>query len=144
MYSYVERRIEKEELGILRIRGFWPFEFMARTLYTEKTRKQHARLFGDLSRFSHASIRGAFKDFEYSSPEVEDCLNVVLSLAYGNVQMVSEGFFGFLDPSLKNVIRKTLFEIADFQGEIGLFEPDKEGQSQKIKLAKGNFMKILK
>jgi hypothetical protein len=144
MYSYVEKKIGKKELDMLRKRKFWPFEFMVRTLYTEKTRKQHIKLFEALSRFSHPSILGAFKDLEYSNSEVEDCLNFILSLTYGNVQMVSEGFFDFLDSSLKKVIKEALLEITDSQGEIALFEPDQKRWSPKIKLKKGNFMSILK
>ena len=101
-------------------------------------------LFRGLSRFSHPSILGAFKDLEYSEIEVKDCLNCILSLAYGNIQMLSEAFLDFLDRSLKETIKETLLEIVDSQGEIAIFEPNQERWISEIKLKDGNFMEILK
>lgn len=144
MYAFVEKKLGKEELVILRKRNFWPFNFVVKKLYTVEARKQHKKFFGTLSRFSHPSILGVFKDVEYSNTGVEECLNGILNLAFGNIQMLSEGFFDLLEPALKKIIKETLLEIADSQGEIALFEPDQKQWSPKIKLKKVNFMTILK
>ena len=144
MYSYIEKTIGREELKALRKRNFWPFNFLIEQLYVKETRQKHKKLFRGLSRFSHPSILGAFKDLEYSEAEVKDCLNCILSLTYGNIQMLSEGFFNFLDQPLKQIIKKTLLEIVDSQGEIAIFEPDQERWILRIKLKGGNFMKVLK
>jgi hypothetical protein len=144
MYNYIENKIRIEALQLLRKRNFWPFEFMIQRLYTPAVRKKHRNLFDHLSYFSHPSIRGAFKDLDYASPEVEDCLNCTLAFAYGNIQMLSEGFSDFLKPSLNKTISDTMFEIADTQGEIGSFEPDLKQWEKKIKFKKGNFLALLR
>lgn len=144
MHSYIEQTLTKKQLGLLRRRKFWPFSFMINCLYTKKLMKQHKTMFNAISRFSHPSIRGVYKDLEYSEDEVKDCLNIILGLGYSNIQMMSEGFYQFLNPTLKGVIKETLFEIADFQGTISLFEPNKREWSSKIKLKNGNFLTVLK
>ena len=144
MYKYVEKKLGKQEMVTLRKRNLWPFNFLVKRLYSRETRKQHRKVFEELSRFSHPSIVGAFKDLNYSKSEVEDCLNIILCLVYGNIQMLSEGFFDFLEPSLRKTVKETLLEIADAQGIVALFEPDQKQWSPKIKLKKGNFMHTLK
>ena len=101
-------------------------------------------MFQGLSRFSHLSIRGVLKDLDYSESEVEDCLKVILAFAYGNIQMMAEGFFDFLDPSLKQKVKEALFEIADYLGEVVLFEPNQKRWLKRIKLRRGNFLQVLK
>ena len=101
MYKYVEKKLTKQEMAHLKKRNLWPFNFLVKRLYSKETRKQHRKVFEELSRFSHPSIMSVFKDLDYSQSEVEDCLNFILCLVYGNIQMLSEGFFDFLDPSFK-------------------------------------------
>jgi hypothetical protein len=144
MYSVINGTIESKELKALRRRRFWPFEYLINRLYLKETRESNKKFYEALSRFSHPSIKSVYHDLEYSKTEVEDCLNVILSLTYGNIQMMAEGFYDLLDSTLKRMIRESLFEIADFQGETGLFEPDQERWFPKIRLKKGNFLHILK
>jgi hypothetical protein len=143
MYSLIEGTIKPEEKDALRKKKYWPFRSLVRELYTKETRKSCEKFYDRLSRSSHPSIMGTFADLRYSSEMVEDCLNTILALSYNNVQMMAEGFFDFLDNEFKEVIRATLKDIADAQEVIVIFEPDKEIHSSKIKLKKGNFMKVL-
>ena len=143
MYSLIEGTIKPEERDALRNRKYWRFNFLLGELYTKKTRKSYKKLLKDiLSPRAHPSIRGAFTDLQYSSQNVEDCLNMVLTLSYGNIQMMAEGFFDFLNNGLKDVIRTTLKNIAEAQKETTIFAPDKKIYSSKIKLKKGNFMEL--
>lgn len=144
MYHYIEGKIAKGELATLRKRNFWPFEYVVKMLYSKDRQKKHKTLFEGLSRFSHPSILSAFKDLEYSATEIEDCLNCTLCLSYGSIQMISEGFLNLLTLASKKKIKETLLEIADCQGEIALFEPNKQHWSSKIKLKSGNFISVLK
>lgn len=144
LYSLMEGTIKPEERNALRKRKYWTFNFLIGKLYTKETRKSCKKLYGRLSRSSHPSIMAAFIDLQYSSEMVEDCLNLILALAYGNIQMMAEGFFDLLDNDLKGAIRTTLRDIADAQKEITIFEPDKKIHLSKIKLRKGNFMKLLR
>lgn len=145
MYSLVEDTLKPEERDTLRKKKYWPFRTLIAELYTKETRKSAKKLYEDiLSRSSHPSIRAAFIDLKYSSQNVEDCLNMILALSYGNIQMMAEGFFNSLDNELKDIIKTTLKDIADAQKEITIFEPDKKILSSKIKLKKGNFMKLLR
>jgi len=144
MNSLIEGTIRTEDRDALRERKYWPFKFLLGELYTKETRKSFKELLNRLSRSSHPSILSAFTDLEYSSQGAEDCLRMLLQLSYHNIQMMAEGFLAFLNGGLKEIIRSTLRDIADFQGEITLFEPDKRKYSQKIRLKKGNFIEILK
>ena len=145
MYSLIEGTIRREERAFLRGRKFWSINLMLGEMYTEKTRKAAKKLYGDvLSRSSHPSIRGAFIDIKYSLQTVKDCLNMILALSYGNIQMMAEAFFNFLSDELKNKVKTTMRDIAEFHTEVAIFEPDKRGISSKIKLKKGNFMEVLR
>ena len=145
MYSLIEGTIKPEERDFLRERKYWPIRLMLGEMYTKKTRESARKLYGDvLSRSSHPSIRGAFIDIRYSPQTVKDCLNMILALSYGNIQMMAESFFDFLTDELKNKVKTTMRDIAEFQGEVAIFEPDKRGVSSKIKLKKGNFMEVLR
>lgn len=142
-YNYIERKIDPKEEKALRNRKFYPFEFLLGKLYTPESGKFNRRIFHELSRFSHPSIRGVLLDLQYSENSIEDCLKMILGLMYGTVQMMTEGFFELLDDCIKNTIKETLENIASFLNEVPLFEPDQEKFSSKIKLRKGNFLTVL-
>lgn len=143
LYSFIEGTISKEEKDVLRKRKFYPFDYLVNQLYDPKSRKSHKKFFKLLCRYSHPSISGVMADIRYSKEGVKDCLKTILALAYGTIQMMAEGFFDFLDSDLKNIIRQSLKEIADFLGEIPIFEPDQNRWTSRIRLKKGNFLTIL-
>jgi len=143
MYEYIEELIIPVRKEALRKRKFWPFEFMVEQLYLEESRKSHKRLFQELSYSSHPSIKSVLPDLEYREGQVRDCLNMILSLIFGNIQMMAECFFSLLDSDFKDIIKASLTEIADFLGEVPLFEPNKPDLTSKIKLKKGNFLDVL-
>jgi hypothetical protein len=143
-YSYIEGTITSEEKRNLEKRRFYPTKFLWSQLFEGNAIKSHENIWRELSRYSHASIRGAMRDLEeYFGSDVEDCLKMFLSLAYGNIQMMAEGFFDLLSPSLEQHIKGALGETAGFLGEVPLFEPDQERWSAIIKLRKGNFQTVL-
>lgn len=144
MHSLVEGTIEPKDRDYLRNRKYWPFKWLLGELYIKETRNSIRKFLRRLSRSSHPSIISAFVDLKYSRQGVEDCLNIILALSYHNMQMMAEGFLNILDEDLKNAIKSALKKIADFQEEIVMLEPDKEKYSRKIKLKKGNFIKVLK
>ena len=124
MYKFIDGTIESNARDALRKRKFWPFEYLINRLYIESTRKSHKKLFEELSRSSHPSIKGAYYDLVYNESEVKDCLNTILSFGYGNIQMMAEGFINFLNSTLKGKVRESLLQISDTLGERPLFEPD--------------------
>jgi len=143
MDSLIGGTMKLKDRELLRKRNYWPFKFLLGELYTKETREHYKKLLGQLSRSSHPSIMGAFGGLEYSSQGVRDCLGMILMMSYGNIQMMAEGFFGLLDDGFKGVIGNIMEKIADSQGVIPVYEPDRRSYSQKIKLKKGNFIKIL-
>lgn len=143
-YNLIEGTIEPKKKEALHKRKFYPFKFLLKKLYKPKSRKSHQKIFHELSRFSHPSIRGVFLDMQYSEKQIEDCLKMILSLIYGTVQMMAEGFFELLDDRIKDTIKDTLESIASFFLEVPLFEPDKEESSSKIRLREGNFLTVLR
>ena len=87
---YYQALQTEEELSYLRWLG--P-SFLQRNLYALKTRSQHNKLYKEICITAHADIRGIGLDFPlYHERRVADRLKFVLSLTYGNLQMVSECF----------------------------------------------------
>jgi hypothetical protein len=145
MCAKIEQKISNEDKDRLRKRKYWPFRFLIGELYTEKTKKSAKLLFEDfLSRSSHPSVRSAMVDFNYSGESVNDKLNLITMLSYGNIQMLAECFFDYFTDELKLLIKNSLFNIADFYKEVPVFEPDKPLFFDKIRLRNGNFMELLK
>ena len=141
LYSYLEGNAKVRK--ILRKRNFYPIESMRSKLYTPSSRKSHKKIFEELSRFSHPTIRGAMLDLHYSSKDVEDCLKMVLTLVFGSIQVFAEGFYDLLDERLKTTAKETLEKIASFLEGVPLFEPDQERWLSKIRLTSGNFLAVL-
>ena len=110
-------------------------------LFKDETKTQFKKVYKMLCRFSHPDVRGTLRDFpNYDEKYVEDRLKFVLSLAYGNIQMLAEGFFDLLDKNLKKIIRAIMFEIiVTLDREIPNFTPDKRNLLPKIRLKHGNF-----
>lgn len=142
-YSLVEGTIKPKAKETLRKRKFYPFEFLLKKLYKPKSRKSHKKIFHELSRYSHPSIRGVFLDIRYSQKQVEDCLRMILALTYGTVQLMTEGFYELLDDRLRDTIMDILESIAGFLREVPLFEPNKDDLFSKIRLRGGNFLTVL-
>jgi len=143
-YDFIEGTIKSEEKESLRKRRFYPFKFLLKKLYKPESRKSHRKIFHELSRFSHPTIRGVFLDMNrYSEKQVEDCLKMILAFVYGSVQMMAEGFLGLLNDRTKEIIRDTLENIASLLQEVPLFEPDKKEFSSRIRLREGNFLTVL-
>lgn len=142
-YDIIEGTIEPKLKEALSKRKFYPFKFLLNKLYKSKSRKSHQKIFCELSRYSHPSIRGVFLDMKYSDKQIEDCLKMILAFIYGTVQMMAEGFFELLDDYIKDTIKDTLESIASFLYEVPLLEPDKEELSSKIRLREANFLTVL-
>jgi len=118
--------------------------YLRRELYTPEAQEKHRLLYKELCIPAHANIKGAGLDFpRYAEKRVEDNLKVILSLSYGNIQMMAEEFITFLSPNLKRVIVITLESLAKSLGSIILLEPNKKEYSTNIILKQGNFYSIL-
>ena len=138
-------RTEKEE-DFLRKKRFYGHSFLREELFEPEKRKKHKEIYRELCISSHAEFKGLLVDFPtYDEKQVKDKLKVILSLAYGNIQMMTEGFFDLLDSDLKNVVKTMLQNIVEsLENQVPIFEPDRKTYSSKIKLKDGNFMKILR
>lgn len=118
--------------------------YLRKKLYTPPTREKHKRLYERLCISSHADIKGVALDYpNYLSDRVKANLKVILFLIYGNIQMMAECFFGFLDPKTRIKTKLSLKDIASIVGAVPSFEPDEGSYSSKIKLKHGNFLKVL-
>ena len=133
-----------EEERFLRKRRFYGHSYLSNALFKPKTKDKHRTFYKKLSISSHAEIRGLLKDFPYYiEKEIEDKLNTILNLAYGNIQMVTEEFLDLLDIAIKRIIKEILKGIIELTKSKPLFEPDKDVYSSKLRLKKGNFMVVL-
>jgi len=113
-------------------------------LYSPKTGKQHKDFYRQLCISAHADIKGAARDYpEYLSDRIEDNLSIILCLMYGNIQMMSECFFDFLNPQARKIIKPSMERIATTLNNVPLFEPDADSYSSRINLKHGNFLKVL-
>jgi len=141
LYSYVEGDTKARD--ILRKRNFYPIDLLRSKLYSPASRRSHKKLFEELSRFSHPTIRGALLDLHYSPESVEDCLKLILSLIYGAIQVLAEGFYNLLDQQFKITVKETMEKIADFLKVVPVFEPDQKYSLSQIRLREGNFLNVL-
>jgi len=62
---------------------------------------------------------------------------------YGNIQMMSECFFGLLNSQATKIIIPSMERIATTLEYVPLFEPDEDSYSSRIKLKRGNFREVL-
>lgn len=141
---YLNLRTDKEE-EFLRSRKWYGHKFLSDRLFEIEMGKKHRTFYKELCISSHAEIKGTLHDFpKYTEKDVKDRLRVILSLSYGNIQMMTEAFYDFLDSSLRGTIKDALKEILEsMRGQVPLFEPNKKKYSSQIKLKKGNFMDVL-
>ena len=49
-------------------------------LYTKSRGKKWNKVYRELSRMSHSSVRGTYLDINYSKPQVEDCLKKIIDI----------------------------------------------------------------
>lgn len=118
--------------------------FLRKKLYTPLTREKHKKLYKRLCISAHADIKGVALDYpDYLSDQVKNNLKMILSFIYGNIQMMAECFFGFLDPKTRIIVKQSLKDIASILDAVPSFEPDEVSYSSKIKLKHGNFLKVL-
>ena len=94
---------------------------------------------------AHAEIKGLLLDFpEYDEISIADRLKFVLSLAFANIQLITELFFDSLNQELKTFVSRVLEEIVISLGkQVPLFEPNKEKYLTKLRLKNGNFKQVL-
>jgi len=118
--------------------------YIRKKLYTPQTSEGHKRLYKLLCVSAHPDIKGTARDYpEYISNRIEQNFKMTLSLIYGNIQMMAECFTDFLDSKTKAIIIDTMETIASTLKAVPLFEPDRRSYSSKIRLKRGNFLKVL-
>lgn len=141
---YSNLRTDKEE-HFLKQREFYGHSYLCKRLFKAENKEAHRKLYRALCISSHAEIKGLLLDFPaYREKEVEDRLRITLSLSYGNLQMVTEMFFGSLDSALKTGIKDILKEIViSLENQVPLFEPNLDAHASKLRLKRGNFMTAL-
>lgn len=140
---YSVLKTDNEE-SFLRKKRYYTFSYLEKELFKSETAEIHRKFYSKLCESAHADIKGALVDFPNASKsEIEDKLNVLAMLSYGNVQMISECFLELFDEGLRKDARGILFGIANTVGEIPQFEPDKDDYASSLRLKGGNFLEIL-
>jgi hypothetical protein len=118
--------------------------YIRRKIYLPETEKQEKDFYGQLCISAHADIKGAARDYpDYLPDRIGDNLSVILFLMYGNIQMMAECFFDFLNPNARKLIKQSMKKIASALQNVPLFEPNAISYSSRIKLKHGNFMEVL-
>jgi len=117
---------------------------LIKKLYEPPTSVNLKKLYKILCISAHADIKGMAADYPLYLPNrINDNLLTILFLMYGNIQMMAECFFDFLDLKTKENIKTAMENIAFDVGKVPLFEPNKEPHASKLKLKKGNFLDVL-
>jgi hypothetical protein len=133
---YAHLRTDEEE-KFLKSRKRYSQWFLADKLFKSETKDAHRLFYKHLCISAHAEIKGLLKDFpKYDEKGIEDNLKVVLSLSYGNIQVVSEAFLELYDESLKKFIKEILVRIAQLTKSKPAFEPDKDRWASKLRFTK--------
>jgi hypothetical protein len=118
--------------------------YLREELYSPKMRENHKKLYKLLCISAHPDIKGAEIDYpKYLPNRIRENLMVISFLMYGNIQMMAECFFDFLTPNTRAIVKNALENIANNVGSIPLFESDREPYASKLRLKKGNFLKVL-
>lgn len=118
--------------------------YLRRKLYTFPTRKKHKKLYKELCISAHPNIKGVALDYpDYLPDRVRNSLKMILFLIYGNIQMMAECFFCFLDIKTRTIVKLSLNDIASISDAVPSFEPDGKSYSSKVRLKHGNFLKVL-
>jgi hypothetical protein len=118
--------------------------YLIRKLNESKTSDSLKEFYRILCISAHADIKGMAADYpKYLPNRIHDNLSTILFLMYGNIQMMAECFFDFLDNKTKEIIKTAMENIAFDVGSVPLFEPNKEPYAAKLKLKKGNFLDAL-
>lgn len=119
-------------------------KYIREKLYSPKTCKEHKEFYEQLCILAHPSIKGVAEDYPEHRPDrIKDNLSIILHLMYGNIQMMSECFFGLLNSQATKTIIPSMERIATTLEYVPLFEPDKDSYSSRIKLKRGNFREVL-
>jgi hypothetical protein len=150
-YVDIINRIIREELTEVdekylndELKQYWYFDRNVEMLYTKSRGKKLNKLYSELSRMSHSSVRGIYHDINYSKPQVEDCLLMILRQAYGTLQMFIEEFYEeFKSKEIRDFIKDTMLLIVEFCGNLPSLEPNKTKLNKKIRFKKGNFESLL-
>jgi hypothetical protein len=133
-------KTEKEELYRFK-KGLG---YSRKKLYLPKTETQQKYFYRQLCISAHADIKGSALEYPKYLPKlIESNLYVILCLMYGNIQMMSECFFDFLNPNARKLIKLSMERIATNLHNVPLFEPDANSYSSRIKLKHGNFLEVL-
>lgn len=141
-YHAIKRAIKnKEEETYSVSRGV---SYLRKKLYTPAMSEEHKSFYKLLCISAHSDIRGAMQDYpKYLPDRIRANLDLTLMLMYGNIQMMAESFFDFLNPNTKAYIKEAMENIAFDVGNVPLFEPNIEPYASKLKLKKGNFLAVL-
>ncbi|MCJ7560839.1 hypothetical protein MUO79_09545 [Candidatus Bathyarchaeota archaeon] len=141
-YCAIKRAIENKEDETYTIgRGV---SYLRKKLYMPAMSEKHKLLYKLLCISAHSDIKGTARDFpNYLPNRIRDNLNMILLLMYGNIQMMAESFFDFLDSNTKAYIKEAMENIAFDVGSVPLFEPNREPYALKLKFKKGNFLDVL-
>lgn len=131
---YTHLRTDEEE-EFLKSKKRYAHWFLADKLFKPETKDAHRIFYKKLCISAHAEIKGLLNDFpKYDENEIEDKLKTFLSLAYENIQIVTEAFLELLDTPLRNFINQVLKEITELTKSKPAFRPDKEKWVSKLKL----------
>lgn len=118
-------------------------KYMRTKLYSDEMDRKMRRLYKTLCISSHPDIRGAALGYpNYSLTMINDNFNTILSLMYGNIQVLVESFYSFLTSELNEIVKTTLENIAFATKHIPLFEPDKQSFSANLRFKSGNFQTL--
>lgn len=119
-------------------------KYLREKLYSDNRNQTLKKLYSLLCASSHPSIKGANLDFpNYSVPRIDDTIKSILLLMYGNIEVLAESFYSFLDNTSKPIIKTALENIAFDTRHALTLEPDKEPYASLIKLKNGNFNQVL-
>ena len=134
-----------QEKPFLRRRKHYGHILLCQKLFKQETIELFKKIYELFCISAHAEINGVLLDFpEYDKESIEDRLKLVLSLAFGNIQLLTELFFDSLNQELKTFVSEVLEEIVITLGkQVPLFEPDKEKYQSKLRLKNGNFKLLL-
>lgn len=137
MYKDIEGKITPLETKELKRK--YDFGYCSKQLWVTN-RNSMDNLYRLLCRFSHPSIRSANIDWKYSVNSVKDCLQMVLSLSFGTIQVLMEAFPNYVKNDFKNLCRDSLGAMADQLKYVPIFVPDSKSLKPKMVITNNDIL----
>lgn len=135
---------EDQKKLVNQVSEFSLFNKNIRIIYSRSREKQWRNFYQMINVTAHPSVRGVVGDILYNKKNVENSLEMILLLAYGNIMIYLERFHPkFNNPEISKIFKDSLNLIVEKLGEVIVIEPNKAKYQGFIKFEGDKYQELL-